>query len=304
MARRWDEGVGVVTPEAVPLQFAEANVGSRAISFFLDVLLLGIGLTILNIFLGYLIDGTGSGFPEWVAIVVVLLVNFVLFFGYWVGFETLTHGRTPGKMAMGLRVVTVEGSPVRFRHAAIRAALGTVDFSLTMGIGAVMTTMLSKRHQRLGDMVAGTVVLRERSAAPPPRAAMFRIPDGAEAYAASIDASGLSVHEYEAVREFLMRSYDLGPQARTDLARRLAAGIAARLQHSPPANVSPELFLRCVAARYQQRFAAAAPDAAGEGQRRFDTPPPGTATPPDAPAPSASPRTEPESAWQDFAPPS
>ena len=252
MTRRWDEGAGVVTPEAVPLQFPEAGVGSRAISFFIDAILLTLILVVLNATIGYLYDGEGLA-PGWVAISALLLVNFVVFFGYPIAFETLSHGRTPGKAAMGLRVVTLEGAPVRFRHAAIRAALILVDFVLTSGAGAVLASLLSKRHQRLGDMVAGTVVLRERSAAPPPRATTFPVPAGAEAYAASIDTSGLSAQDYEAVREFLIRCSSLRPQVRTEIARKLATAIAGKLQHTPPGSVSPELFLVCVAARYQER---------------------------------------------------
>ena len=306
MARRWDEGIGVVTPEAVPLHFAEANVGSRAISLLIDWLTLGIVLVILNVFLGYLLDGATAGAPGWVAIVATLLVNFVLFFGYPIGFETLTHGKTPGKAAMGLRVVTVEGAPVQFRHAAIRAALGTVDFLLTSGVAAVLTTLFSRRHQRLGDMVAGTVVLRERSAVPAPRATRFRIPDGAEGYAATIDTSGLSAQEYETIREFLMRSFDLTPQTRSDIGRQLATGIAAKLHHTPPGNVSPETFLRCVAARYQQRQGGPEPEARSQAWARPLEPrnaAPADASPPPPPAPAQAPPAS-DATWGDFAPPS
>ena len=304
MAKRWDEGVGVVTPEAVPLQFSEAGVGSRGIALLIDFAILIATLLALNAFLGYLIGDTASPLPEWVVIATTLVTNFLVYFGYWIGFETLMHGRTPGKIAMGLRVVTVEGSPVRFRHAAARAALGQVDFTLTVGVAAVLATLLSKRSQRLGDMVAGTVVLRERSAAGPPRAAQFRVPDGAEAYAASLDVSGLSPQEYETIREYLIRAWDLAPAARMELARRLAVGIAAKLRHHPPPYVNPPLFLQCVAARYQQRVAAGAPPPVQqpwatplEPRGSQPAPPPSAAQPP-PPAPTPAP------SWDDFAPPS
>lgn len=286
MTRRWDDAVGVVTPEAVPLEFAEANVGSRAVAFFIDAMLLGLLLLLLNATIGYLFDDAATGLPEWVAITALVLVNFLVFFGYPIGFETMMRGRSPGKAALGLRVVTVEGAPERFRHAAVRAALGLVDFVLTSGVAAVLSTLLSKRHQRLGDMVAGTVVLRERAAAGPPRASRFRVPDGAESYAATIDPSGLSDADYQTVREFLLRAANLRPAARQDLARTLATGIAARLGHTPPDSVSPESFLVCVAARYQQREAPAADT---QGTRRPAT----AAPPPQAQQPSPG----------DFAPP-
>ena len=91
------------------------------------------------------------------------LLTFVVLWGYPTVMETLWRGRTIGKIALGLRVVTVEGAPVRFRHAAIRATLGLVDFLLTSGAGAVVSVLMTHRSQRLGDLVAGTVVLRERT---------------------------------------------------------------------------------------------------------------------------------------------
>ena len=252
MSRRWDEAAGVVTPEAVVLQFSEANVGSRAAAFFIDAALLIVALFALNASIGFLFSDTG-GLPDWVGITALVVANFLVFFGYPVVFETVLRGRTPGKAALGLRVVTVEGAPERFRHAAIRAALGLVDFILTSGVAAVLTTLLSKRHQRLGDMVAGTVVLRERSAAAAPQASRFRVPPGAESYAATLDPSGLPARDYEAIREFLLRAAALEHLARSNLARQLATSIAGKLGHTPPSNVSPELFLMCLAARYQER---------------------------------------------------
>lgn len=287
MARRWDDAVGIVTPEAVPLQFAEANVGSRAVGFFIDAILIGLLLGVINTAIGFLFSDNATGVPEWLAITALVVVNFLILFGYPIAFETMMRGRSPGKAAMGLRVVTVEGAPERFRHAAIRAALGLVDFLLTSGVAAVLATLLSKRHQRLGDMVAGTVVLRERTASGPSRVATFAVPDGAESYAATIDPSGLSPGDYAAVREFLLRAQALRPQARADIARQLATSVAGKLGHTPPANVSPELFLVCLAARYQQREqslsaapAVAAPAAAPAGDNRPAPPSAGDFAPP------------------------
>jgi uncharacterized RDD family membrane protein YckC len=102
--------------------------------------------------------------PDWLGIALVLLLVFALQFGYPVGFETLWRGRTPGKAAMGLRVVTVEGAPVRFRHAATRAAIGLLELTGTAGAIAVIASLSSARGQRLGDLAAGTLVIRERRA--------------------------------------------------------------------------------------------------------------------------------------------
>ena len=285
MSRRWDDAGGIVTPEAVPLQLSEANVGSRTIAWFIDAMALGTAIALMNVLIVML--GDDAPIPEWVGITVLVVLNFLLLFGYPIAFETLWGGRTPGKAALGLRVVTTEGAPVRFRHAAIRAALGLVDFWLTSGIAAVLTTLLSKRHQRLGDLVAGTLVLRERTAAAAPTANEFTVPVGAEDYADTIDPTGLSPRDYEAAREFLLRATTLRPQARSDIGTRLAEGIAAKLQHSIPHGVSAELFLICVAGRYQQLAALRTP----QGSAVSSVPPPPTAAvPPAGPEDFAPPR--------------
>jgi uncharacterized RDD family membrane protein YckC len=267
-------GGTVVTPEAVPLEFEAAHVGSRFVALLVDALIQWAALFVLFI-AGGLLGSAGalSALPDWLGVTLVVLLLFGVVWGYPVGMETFWHGRTLGKAVMGLRVVTVEGAPISLRHAAIRAAVGLVDFPLTFGLAAVLSALMSKRHQRLGDLAAGTLVVRERTGAREPTVVTFTVPDGAEAYAATLDVSGLRPHDYAAIRQFLLRTPDLAPSARATLARELAAPVARRIHHDLPADVSAELFLRCVAARYQQRAAPAAaagpaavtPPAAGDG---------------------------------------
>src|SRR5512132_1702720 len=151
----------MVTPEAVALEFRTANVGSRILAYLVDQLVVFGVIVIAAIALGLLAagsDSVGAGLPEWVAATLVLLLISIWYFGYPIAMETLWHGRTLGKAVLGLRVVTSEGAPVRFRHAAIRAFLGVVDFLLTSGFAAVVAILASRNNQRLGDMVAGTLV--------------------------------------------------------------------------------------------------------------------------------------------------
>ena len=290
MTTPWDPTVGVVTPEAVRLQFSEANVGSRGMAFLLDLFVMSIILSFLNVAIGFLLTGATDSVPGWVAVTALLVLNFLVLFGYPVAFETLLRGTTPGKMALGLRVVTVEGAPVSFRHAAIRAALALVDFVLTVGLGAVLATLLSKRHQRLGDMVAGTVVLRERTAETTPWASQFNVPRGAESYAVTIDPSGLSAGDYGLVRSFLLRAQRLAPQPRREIGERLASAFTRKLHHQPPSTVSAELFLSCLAARYQERH------------WRPEQPQPEASLPADVPA-APDEREAPPERWGDFSPP-
>ena len=245
----------LVTPEAVPLELEPAGLGSRFLALLLDWAIQAAVAFALVLGLLAAVSGEGAG----VAQALILLLLFLVLFGYPAASETLWRGRTVGKLALGLRVVTTEGAPVRFRHAAIRAALGMIDFLLTAGAAAVLSVLFTSRNQRLGDLVAGTIVLRERSGLAAPLPVTFLAPAGLEGYAASLDASAVRAEDYGAVRAFLLRAADLQPTVRYELAVRLATPLLARLQTRPPAGVPPEAFLACVAAAYQHRSAGGQP---------------------------------------------
>ena len=152
---------GIVTPEAVLLEFETAGAGSRAAGEVLDVLLqfFVLGLVVRRGRGRRPVRGPHRGRRSspwsWCLLVVV---------GYPVASETLWNGRTLGKAALGLRVVTVEGGPVRFRHSAIRGIVGLFEIYLTLGSVALFTIIFSRRDQRVGDHMAGTIILRERAA--------------------------------------------------------------------------------------------------------------------------------------------
>ncbi|HVF13279.1 MAG TPA: RDD family protein, partial [Acidimicrobiales bacterium] len=253
------ETPAVVTPEAVPLDLQPAGLGSRFVALLIDWTvqgLLGFALLLLGIGLSAVDGGVGS---TGLGIALFFLLTFVVLFGYPVALETLWRGRTLGKAAMGLRVVTTEGGPVRFRHAAIRAALGLVDFMLTSGAAAVISVLVTRNNQRLGDLVAGTLVLRERTGLPPPQAAAFSVPVGLEDYAASLDVSSMTADDYRALRAFLLRAPTLDHRVRYQLAVGLADPLAERVRPLPPPGIHPAWYLICVAAVYQGRNASRAP---------------------------------------------
>ena len=186
----------------------------------------------------------------------------LVLFGYPVLCEAVLRGRSPGKMAFGLRVVTVEGAPEASRHAFIRSTVGIVDFLIPPGgMCAVVSSLLSPRSQRLGDLVAGTMVLRERSASRAPTAVWFSPPAGLEAYARNLDVSGVTDAQFGVIRAFLLRVHDLTPEARVAMAYRLATPIAEAMHHHAPPEVHPEQFLVAVAAAYQRRHSPPPPPA-------------------------------------------
>jgi uncharacterized RDD family membrane protein YckC len=249
----------MVTPEAVALEFQTANVGSRILAYLIDMAVVTAGVVAGLVAVALLGQATDVVVPDWVALTIVLILLPSWWLGYFIAFETLWRGRTPGKAVLGLRVVTTEGAPVRFRHAAIRALLGLVDFAIAGGFFAVVFILLTRDNQRLGDLVAGTLVLRERSGLAAPAPVDFAPPAGLEAYTATLDTSRLTVEEYQAVRTFLLRAASLPPGPRAALALQLADPLAARLRPPPPAGISPEQFLRCVGAAHQQRQRQATP---------------------------------------------
>lgn len=241
---------GIVTPEAVLLEFSEAGLGSRALAFVVDL-----GVRIGMVWGVLLALGVGGVVIDETTVVVVLTASvFAALLVYPVVFETFAHGRTPGKMVVGLRVVTVEGAPARFRHAAIRSALGLVDFLLGAGSIAIVSTLVTRHHQRLGDVAAGTIVIRERQAGGLSSPVAFSPPPGWEPYAAAVDVSGLGHDGYVLVRSFLLRAPGFSPAARAARAGELADGVARAIGVALPAGTDAEAFLRAVAAAHQRRF--------------------------------------------------
>ncbi|CAN5197321.1 hypothetical protein BH23ACT9_BH23ACT9_00310 [soil metagenome] len=252
------------TPEAVRIDLPLADVGSRTLAILLDLLIM---FTILYAVLlaaiaavgGFAAAGLESG-PGWVVVVMVLLLNFLVLWGYPTGAETLMKGRTPGKAALGLRVVTADGAPIRFRHAAIRGLFAFVDFYILLGIPALITALVTRKGQRLGDLAAGTVTIRDRKSAGAADEAIFwQVPPQLHAYAATLDVRGLSAQDYALIRRFLLRAATLAPEHRERVATDLANVLARRMHHTPPPGTHPESLLLCTAALLQQAPGLQAP---------------------------------------------
>lgn len=238
----------IITPEAVVLDFDRAGVASRTLAMIVDFFaLLGVWV-VLAIVAAVTLGGGGTGMA-----VFYVLFSLLLVFAWFWGWETLAGGRTPGKMALGLRVVGADGTPERFQQAFLRSTVGFVDFLLIpIGAIAVVTVLVSHRDQRLGDMAAGTLVVRERSARTLVAPALFHAPPGYERYADSLDVAALDEEAYEVVRSYLLRSHELSPVARDHMAVRLANALANRMHHVPAQFLHPRAFLDCVAAAWQR----------------------------------------------------
>jgi uncharacterized RDD family membrane protein YckC len=243
----------LLTPEAVVLEYPLATVGSRAVALALDLALQAAGFVGLLLVGGVVAGATGLSLPGWVGVTVVLLLSLVLQLGYPIVLESAWRGRTLGKAALGLRVLTTEGGPVGVRHASLRAMVGLVDFTLTLGAAALVSSLVTGRHQRLGDLAAGTVVVRERTANEPLDAVTFAPPPGLEHYVGTVDVSAVDPATYQTLRALLRRAPSLDLAVRDRLAADLADRVVGRVRPAPPAGTAPLAFLAAVAAAVQAR---------------------------------------------------
>ncbi len=242
-------GRGIVTPEAVLLDFPLAGLGSRVMARLVDVACVGAMFYVLLI----AIVTFGVEASPTLAIIIVVVSVFAVVFVYPTVMEAFGRGRTLGKRVLGLRVVTVAGGPVTLRAAATRAMLDLVDVYFSTGGIGMATMILSPSNQRLGDLAAGTIVIRERVGHTTTTPVHFAPPYGWEHYAAGLDVGSLTPAQYTLVRSFLLRVLTLAPEARWSLAESLGRRVAAAMNLTLPASVHPETFLVCVAAAYQRR---------------------------------------------------
>jgi uncharacterized RDD family membrane protein YckC len=230
-----------VTPEAVTISLDVAGLGSRMIAWLIDTLIqLVIAVPIVL--------GIGAGnLSGSVELVVLSLILFLLFWGYYPIFELSWHGQTPGKRAQRLRVIRTDGQPAGGAAIIVRNLIRIVDVSLLPFL-AVISMIVTTRAQRLGDLAAGTLVVRETRFAAPQPVVSARRPD-----LPAIDATGLSERDYDVIRSFLARRGTLDATARWRLAAQLASAIRGRVG-SLPEGLADETMLEAVAQSYRQRF--------------------------------------------------
>jgi uncharacterized RDD family membrane protein YckC len=269
------------TPENVEIAHSLAGIGSRFIAALIDhvfqlVLILAAFFAVTYGFQGSegwqrILDET-INITGW-ALAVMITTIFLIFWGYFIVFEVLWNGQTPGKRAVQIRVVKDNGQPVDFFSSAVRNVIRILDFQpgVTYAVG-VVSMFFSPSYKRVGDYAAGTVVVKEYVEAKPgrPRRApkkkdSERTPEPVETTGviASEEDSyvpGVSIEairqvtrdEYDAARRFMDRRADLNPTLADDLARRIAEPILSRLNMTPdaPERYPYSLFLETLAHDY------------------------------------------------------
>ena len=236
----------VVTGDAVVLDVQIAQLPVRALSAMIDIIV---------VFIAYLIGvllwaSTLSHFDDALSAAVLIIFTVVSLVGYPIAFETATRGRSLGKMALGLRVVSEDGGPERFRQALFRALAGVIEIWIFAGGPAVICSVLSPKGKRIGDIFAGTVVISERAprlSAPPP------MPPQLAWWASSLQLSGLGPGQAELARQFLSRASQLDASIREQMGYRITNEVIAQISPPPPPGAAPQLVLAAVLAERHRR---------------------------------------------------
>lgn len=266
-----EEVLIIETPERVPLHFALASIGNRFLACAIDHTLQVLALILIAVTAAVLANFSSVGSalesaPKWVYAVMIILI-FLTFSGYFAFFEWLWHGQTPGKRWMKLRVIREDGRPITFWEASIRNLIRTLDMMpvpfYSVGLIAVF---VNGRDQRIGDMVAGTVVVREREAEAPPFAEVFASPVSDPALRRSFkpvtftaSLNSLTESEIQVVETFLRRRWDLSDVPRQWMAWRVALPILYKIRPAYDlATFTYEGFLEELLHRYlaEHRFSA------------------------------------------------
>jgi uncharacterized RDD family membrane protein YckC len=250
----------LITGDAVTLDLRMAALPSRSLALAIDVTI-QVGLLMAGTVLVAWAFGAG-GSPGAQAALTLLVVVFALV--VWPTIvETVTRGRSLGKAVMGLRVVRDDGGPIRMRHSLVRAlAMVFIDLWITSGVVGGLSALISARSKRMGDHLAGTIVVGERI----PRSATAGLqpivmPPPLAAWAAGLDLVGVPDVLALNVRTFLHRAATLAPEARAATADQLAAQMAQHVRAPAPPGTPAEAYLAAILAERTRRSQAAGPAA-------------------------------------------
>lgn len=267
LAQAWSEAeetLVIETPERVQLHFALASIGNRFLACAFDHLLQVLFLLLLVFIGSFVSDWTEAslGFtdaPKWLQALLIICV-FLIWTGYFVVFEWLGNGQTPGKRWLRLRVIREDGRPITFWEAAVRNLIRLFDIMpFPFYSAGLISVFISPSDQRVGDLVAATVVIREREAEAPTFSEVFTAPvsDAAlrRTFAAQpfiADLKPLLEKEIDVVEAFLRRRFDLPDNARDWMAWRIATPLLYKLRPRYEAQqFKYEAFLEELVHRYR-----------------------------------------------------
>jgi uncharacterized RDD family membrane protein YckC len=246
----YEERTRIATPEGIELELVLAGLASRFMAEIVDAALIGL-LVLALIAIAVLAGGTAGLVILSVAVGGLLMISVC----YHVAFEVLAAGRTPGKRVTGLRVVMDNGGPEGLRASTVRNLVRLLEGLPLFYVPAVVSILVTPRNQRLGDLAAGTLVVREPRA--PRRRRRRKTVMAQSALPPSLrladwDVSAITQEDLAAVRSFLARREAFAPAARRGLARDLAARLGAKVA-GQPAGLPAETLLEGIAAAKSAR---------------------------------------------------
>jgi uncharacterized RDD family membrane protein YckC len=237
------------TPEQTALEFPLAGIGSRFLAMAADTaiqIVVGFILFILGAVVASTLTVFGSLAPQW-AIALLIIAFFVMYSGYFALFEAIWNGQTPGKRYAQLRVMKDDGRPISVFDSVARNLLRIVDsLPALYGVG-VISVFFSKKNKRLGDFVAGTVVVHEKTV----EAARPFFDTKVDASAPSYEVSKITLDELRLIETFLQRRDSFDPALRGSMAAQIATRIGQSLQVQVYGWPYNERFLEAVHAQYR-----------------------------------------------------
>jgi uncharacterized RDD family membrane protein YckC len=255
--------LSIDTPELVAIEMPLAGIGSRFIALLVDYLIWGAAFTVLALLLTVILPSVLSYSQltaNWVVAVFILL-TFLLNWGYFTLFEAFWNGRTPGKRVARIRVIQRSGRAIGLFESMARNLVRYIDQIPGPYVVGVITMFVTKQHQRLGDLAAGTLVVRDREQPAPmwseAAARTFTAPVFAATapmtephVALTLPATGiakLSPADLGVLEGFFARRLDMSMETRQRIAQRIAAALTAKSGLEPPEGVSVETFLEAAA---------------------------------------------------------
>jgi uncharacterized RDD family membrane protein YckC len=247
------EHLSIETPEQIPLEFPLAGIGSRFLALAVDTAIqVAAGLLLFLLALWAVgLQPTPGPASMWVW-AGMIIVTFLLQFGYFAFFEAVWNGQTPGKRALDLRVIKDSGRPITVYDAVSRNLLRIVDSLPGIYAVGIASALFSSRNKRLGDYVAGTVVVHERPLA---RATPldWSFAGTPAAQALPFDVGKLTPEEVQLIEAFLLRRNQLTADVRARMAAEILGRLAAKLGIPPEHRSSPERLLESLASDYRNR---------------------------------------------------
>ena len=241
----------MITGEAVALEIIPASVGLRLLSGLIDYGLYAGGAVLSLATWSTVQQRLSPGMSNAVAVAQISVLILTCTVVIPLTIEVLSRGRSAGRLVTGCRVVRDDGGAIRLRHCLVRTLTAVIEVWLIQGIPAVCSCVVTRRGKRLGDLLAGTYVINERSGAmsvPP-----LIMPPELAHWAAQTDIRPLPGNLALAGRTFLQRTATLQPDARARLGADLAARVLPFVAPTPPAGTHPERFLAAVLCERRDR---------------------------------------------------